>query len=59
MLNRARLTGSSWMSFVCESSKVWVGWRSDAVPKSRSSRLRKTLRVLGAESVVLVRRRMA
>lgn len=59
VLNRARLTGSSCTSFVCDSSSVCVGCRSEAVLKSRSSRLRKTLRVLGAESVVLVRRRMA
>ncbi|KAG9954924.1 hypothetical protein KCU85_g220, partial [Aureobasidium melanogenum] len=55
VLNRARLTGTSWISLLCDSDKVWVGWTSEAVLKSRSSRLMKSLSVRGAESVVDVR----
>lgn len=52
----ARLRGSSSASLavpvsVCGTSRVWVGVRSDAVVKSRSERLRKSLRVLGADDV--------
>jgi len=58
VLNSARLTGTSWMSLLCANSRVWVASREAAVEKSRSSRLRKSLRVWGALEVVEVRRRM-
>lgn len=55
MFHCARFRGISATSFVRGSSRVCVGLRSAAALKSRSSRLRKSLSVLGAEGVSDVR----